>query len=314
MEKKKKILTLNGVVSAFGVILACATVAGYFGSLHWALDLFAHFRVQYLLCFIVVILYKVTNSTFKEGAFLAVFLLCNIFSVLPLYFGKRNVTVENPKRLFFCNVYTGNRQKDLLRTEIKKHNPDIIVLEEIDSVWLQELKWLHSQYSFSITKPRSDNFGIGVWSKTPFVDVKIEHIGSAIVPTVFATMHLNGQKVQLIATHPVPPVGSVGTSRRNDQLEKLPAYVDKNVPTILVGDLNTSSWGSSFKRLVKETALKNSAKGFGFQPSWPAGKPLLYIAIDHLLHSEEVVILDRKIGGDVGSDHLPLIVDFAVEK
>lgn len=105
----------------------------------------------------------------------------------------------------------------------------------------------------------------------------------------------------------------MGTTLRNEQLEELVKTVDTTTPTILIGDLNTSCWGSSFKRLLKNSKLKNSSKGFGFQPTWPAGTPILFTAIDHMLHSDNIVIVDRRIGKNVGSDHLPLIVDFVVE-
>lgn len=211
------------------------------------------------------------------------------------------------------NVLSHNEQKQLLHDEIERNDPHLLVLEELDSAWLASLAWLHKTYPHHIVETREDNFGIGLWSKTPFIKAQIDNIGPANVPSIFATAVIDSQEVQLIATHPVPPAGKTGTLWRDKQLEELAKKVDTATPTILIGDLNTSCWGSSFKRLLKDSGLRNSSIGFGFQQTWPAGKTILFTAIDHMLHSKEIIIVDRTIGNEIGSDHLPLIVDFVVE-
>ena len=84
-------------------------------------------------------------------------------------------------------------------------------------------------------------------------------------------------------------------------------------PVLLLGDLNTTPWSFHFQHLLKESGLKNSMKGFGHQPSWPSNIPFLRIPLDHVLHSEEITIHNRMIGRNIGSDHLPVIVDFSIK-
>jgi len=38
----------------------------------------------------------------------------------------------------------------------------------------------------------------------------------------------------------------------------------------------------------------------------------LRIPLDNCLVSEEVAVAGRRVGPDIGSDHLPLVVDFAL--
>ena len=78
---------------------------------------------------------------------------------------------------------------------------------------------------------------------------------------------------------------------------------------VLLGDLNCTVWSPYFGRLVRDSGLKDSSRGWGVQPSWPAGNWLLRIPIDHCLHSPEVRVVRRGIGPDVGSDHFPVIVE-----
>jgi endonuclease/exonuclease/phosphatase (EEP) superfamily protein YafD len=39
---------------------------------------------------------------------------------------------------------------------------------------------------------------------------------------------------------------------------------------------------------------------------------LLQVSIDHLLHSSELAVADRRLGPPLGSDHLPLVVDLSL--
>ena len=87
---------------------------------------------------------------------------------------------------------------------------------------------------------------------------------------------------------------------------------DQNELALVVGDLNTTPWSPYFKDLLKLGALRNSMKGWGVQTTWPATSYPLRIPIDHALHSPGLVILNREIGPDVGSDHLPVILDVHV--
>ena len=108
-------------------------------------------------------------------------------------------------------------------------------------------------------------------------------------------------------------MGAEHSRNRNDQLAALPAVVkEQKYPVLLIGDLNTTPWSSHFKRLVNKSGLKNSMKGFGHQPSWPSDQFFLRIPLDHILHAPEIAIHNRMILKDVGSDHFPVIVDFAL--
>jgi endonuclease/exonuclease/phosphatase (EEP) superfamily protein YafD len=78
----------------------------------------------------------------------------------------------------------------------------------------------------------------------------------------------------------------------------------------VLGDLNVSPWSWHFRRLVRESGLRDSMRGWGVQPSWPTFNPLLRIPLDHALHSPGIRIADRQTGRRVGSDHYPLVIDF----
>lgn len=80
----------------------------------------------------------------------------------------------------------------------------------------------------------------------------------------------------------------------------------------MVGDFNATPWSYPFRRLMASTDLSNSALGFGLDLSYPAdGNPLVRVPIDHLLFSDGLAVVDRRLGPAMGSDHFPLTVDLA---
>jgi endonuclease/exonuclease/phosphatase (EEP) superfamily protein YafD len=84
-------------------------------------------------------------------------------------------------------------------------------------------------------------------------------------------------------------------------------------PTLVLGDLNVTPWSPHFRALLREGRLADSARGFGWQASWPAYSLPLRIAIDHCLVSAEFTVLRRRLGPHVGSDHLPVFVEVGVK-
>lgn len=211
------------------------------------------------------------------------------------------------------NVNTHSGDPVRVARMVNETNPQVLVLEEISARWLVDLEGALRAYPHSQVSPREDNFGIGLFSKFPLSNARVVNIGEAQLPSIIADVTMESTTLTVVATHPPPPVGERYSRWRNSQLDLMPDHVPKvGLPILLLGDLNVSPWSPHFRRLLKRTGLRDSAKGRGVQPSWPAGNPLLWIPIDHCLYSREVTILQRTIGPDVGSDHYPVIVDMAL--
>jgi endonuclease/exonuclease/phosphatase (EEP) superfamily protein YafD len=179
---------------------------------------------------------------------------------------------------------------------------------------LSDLQPVLAGYNYTRQEPRDDNFGIGLYSRLPFTQSQIVYIGEAEVPSVVAEIETTLGKCTLLATHPLPPAGGAYSRWRNDQLAELPNYIRRATsPVLLLGDLNVSPWSSHFRRLLRESGLKDSSQGRGVQPTWPTYNPLLLIPIDHCLYSPQITIVSKQVGPWDGSDHYPLIVDFLIK-
>lgn len=305
----------KGLVVAAGTLACISTAAGFLASTGWPLELFSHFRCQYLvglLCCAAVV-YRQP----RWSVFFLIFALVNVPLVAPRYFGAASTEGNSvqPIRVLLSNVHTRYGSEDQVASLIDDVQADILVLQEVNARWLAELEPHTASYAESMGDARADNFGIALYSKFPMLSRRSFYLGKANVPTIIATLDVEPEPITVVATHPLPPTNPLNAAARDEQLQLVADVVrDLDTPVLLVGDLNCTPWSPTFAALLERSGLRDSGKGFGVQPSWPAWFPPLMIPIDHCLHSRELVVLERRLGAYVGSDHLPLIVDFQFEE
>lgn len=304
-----------GLLEAAGAVTCAATLFGFLGRFSWFLDLFSNFRVQYLVGLALVTAIFAALRRWRSAATFLAFAVINLALIAPLYLGPGRDDHEDGHayRAMLLNVNTRAGDPRRVVAEIRSVDPDILVLEEISSTWVQELEGLSERYPHSRVQPREDNFGIGLYSKVPLADSEIVFLSAARVPTILATIATEPRMLRVIATHPLPPRGKMYSRDRNEQISDLPTYCESGIPLVLIGDLNVTPWNHHFRRLIERSGLKDSAVGFGVQPTWRGFGGPMAIPIDHCLYSEGITIVDRQVGADVGSDHLPLIVDLVID-
>ena len=85
-------------------------------------------------------------------------------------------------------------------------------------------------------------------------------------------------------------------------LAQLVRHIDG--PLVLAGDLNSSPWSNSFRKLRAATGLAPASVLMPSWPAWPLALPQL--ALDHILVSGELAVAAAGTGPAVGSDHLPV--------
>ncbi|NIR62514.1 MAG: hypothetical protein GWN61_01060, partial [candidate division Zixibacteria bacterium] len=185
---------------------------------------------------------------------------------------------------------------------------DFIVLAEVNQPWLDDLDLAELGYFYSEEYPRDNNFGIAFFSRIPFEEARIV---DTIVPSVLVQYSLEGKPFSIVGTHTWPPLNGYLSNHRDQQMIELAEVINKQSGAVIFcGDLNLTSWSHAYSEFVTETGMRDSRLGRGIQASWPVNKPLLKIPIDHVLVTDEIDILERRLGPDIGSDHFPVITDF----
>jgi len=283
--------------------------------LHRYLELFSHFRLQYVFvaAALAVILFIVRS---RRWALLMLGVTAiNIMPVSTWYLTETEASAPTNStiRLLLANVYSGNEDTQKLLDLIIAEKADIVFLLEVTDRWNRDLTALRDPYLYSLNIPRDDNFGIAALSRHPFASARVIESPPFKYPTLIVELDIDGETVTFVTTHPTPPIGRFGFEGRNEQLADVAATMNTiSGPRALIGDLNTTMWGHHYKTLVQETGLFNARHGFGVIPSWPTQLPFAMIPIDQCLVSSDFTVLDIRTGPRIGSDHLPLIVELAL--
>ncbi|MBN2703583.1 MAG: endonuclease/exonuclease/phosphatase family protein [Pontiellaceae bacterium] len=295
-------------------LLALVSLLGLAGRLHWTLDLFSHFRVQYAQLALIgagICLWVRFNKVVL--AFIALFLL-NYAFIFPLYLGKPDAPTQKPHRAMLMNINANNGNTDQVLDAVEDFAPDLLLLEEVTPKWVEELAPLNELFPYRIAQPQTDCFGIMLLSKYPLTEGVVVEIGDGGVPSIIADVNFPDGTITLIGTHPLPPIGSAYSAHRNRQLKELAAVAkSQRKPVLVMGDLNTTPWSPYFRNLLRDSGLHDSTKGFGFQPTWSPSIRFLKIPIDHMLYSSGIRVWNRVVGPKVGSDHLPVVMDFEIQ-
>lgn len=313
-------VSVTGAIAFAGILACLATLAGFAGQFWWGFELATHFRVQYALVLGGFALILLALRQWRWLALFGAFALLNLAFVIPAFWEEAPTTPViaagnlSTLRALLANVNADNRDSERLRRLIAESDPDVILLLEATPWLLDRLRDLGERYPHRIAEPREDLFGIALFSCHPFARSQIVRFGDAASPpAIVATIIAGERSFTLIGAHPWPPVSAMLAEGRNEQLRTLATKVRQTQPPLLVlGDLNISPWSPWFGRLLADSGLRDSRRGRGIQPSWPAEWWPLWIPIDHALFSEGIRIRHREIGPAIGSDHYPVIVDFQV--
>ena len=300
-----------------GVFLALAgSLIGFFGSLHFFLDLFSNFRLSYAAALALgFILAKFTKK--RRLAYLwAVGFIINAAPIAPFFVPPQTQIspTDTPLRIMFVNVLRKNPDKQAVIDAILKADPDIVVAVEVDELWGDALtSGLASQWPHSKVADRSDNFGIAIFSRKPLLNINVFESPGNYVASLRAELQLGNHTTVIYGTHPFPPMSQFTHDGWQVHMADLANRIlNEKEPVILVGDFNSTPWSSNYRWFMKRTKLVDSQKGFGPQSSWPTELPYLGIPIDHIVTSPDITTIRRKIGGHNGSDHRPVIADLMI--
>ncbi len=308
--------TLLGILMIF---LLVGMIAGRVVRVHPAFDLLNHFQLQYAIVSIIALLIFLVLRCWRWSLIAAVCVALSTLQVIPWYRAPTPHLHEAEPgdaaslRILVANVLTSNRDCDRLLSLVREEEPDVLILQEINDWWASSIVSLSGDLPYSVVEPEEHNFGMGLYSKYPLHSTILHTMGPYELITIECAINFHDRDIVIIAAHPPPPIRPPAAIARDVQLEELGDLVrGHNASNVIVcGDLNCTMWSGAYRDLIETTGLQNSRNGFGILPSWPTFLPsVMRIPVDHCLHSTDARVLDCRLGSAIGSDHLPLIVDF----
>lgn len=239
--------------------------------------------------------------------------------VLPDYRPAESIPAEAAAaphiRLMTANVYFLNPDYSGIAREIQQEDPDILFIQEFGPRVHTALveQGVADRYPYQKFAFENEHFGVAMYSKLPLSDVQVLEASNR--PLIRALVDVAGRQVVLYDLHPVSPGFGIDVADGwNDGWETITSFIaEETGPVILAGDLNMDQHHVWYRKLKSE-GLDNCHEetGRGNATTWPKGRKLRPIRIDHIFHSDQVVCLSIREGTGEGSDHHPLIAELAV--
>lgn len=239
------------------------------------------------------------------------------------------------------NLWYCNRDEARLRAWLESEGPDVVAFSEVSGFWVQALMRQLDLYPHQIIVPSPDlgpaeaawrkelehespeilsphesTWGLALLSRHPLAAVKVHDEPGCPDTYIEAEVLVHGARVQVIALHPERPGAPPRTEQRNATLAYVAAHTRWSDEAIVLGDLNATIYSPAFADFVASAGLVDSRQGFGRLPSWnpPLELPGQWLDIDHILVRPGIAVLDRWVGPDIGSDHLPIAARVRVRR
>lgn len=307
---------LRGALERLLVLAAGLTIvfslATVFDEHHRYLELFSHFRLQYLGASLLLATLLAGFRRWRLSALMVAVTAANGAMVLPWYLGEPEAAGRETLTLLLANVHIDNGDATPLIDIVEHENPDLVLVLELAPGYREQLGTLDAAYPHSLVDIRHDPYGIGLWSRRPLNAAVVLATPPRDLPSLSVEIDFDGAPVTVVSTHPSQPLGAANYAARNLQLAAVGDLVAATPGSVvLAGDLNVSMWAANYEAFESRADLVNARRGFGILPTWPTFLPFATIPIDHVLTSRDLTAIDTRIPGDVGSDHLPLLVEVA---
>jgi endonuclease/exonuclease/phosphatase (EEP) superfamily protein YafD len=313
--------TMAWLIFVAMLTLSVPLVAGFFGTLHPALDSFGHFRVHLAVLMALCAVPLLTTSFRPQAAMALLFAVAalvttsNALSLSRLW--QAHAAYETKPdgaatyRLLQMNLRFNNPTPEKVLSLIGRTQPDVITLEETSDMWQEKLASLTSTYPYRILCPYlHGRFGVGLLSRRPFAAGTVSSCDPRGAMAV-ATVDFEGTDVDVAAIHLTWP----WPRRQYRQIGGLSKPLASLGETALVaGDCNAAPWSAAVRRVA----------GIGRLTVMPSvGPTWLYIKlpdflrfaglpIDQVFSKGAVIIHSATRLEDTGSDHLPVMVEFSL--
>ncbi|MGB3644806.1 MAG: endonuclease/exonuclease/phosphatase family protein [Mesorhizobium sp.] len=301
--------------------VSLALALGFFGDFHPALDAFAQLRLHLAvllalvalpLLFTPLRLEAVAALVFSVAALSTTYAALRIPGLSPVQAGF--VADEGDHavyRLLQLNLRFDNPAPEKVLSLIGRAQPDVVTLEEVSPMWKDKLDLLANAYPHRIvcSSPHGSS-GVAILSRRPFAadSEPVCYTGGTLA---VASVDFGGTPVDVAALH----LGWPWPFARGGQMSKMAIPLSTLGSTAVVaGDCNAVPWSATVRQLASAGGLMPLPS---VGPTWQYIKlPELLrftgLPIDQVFSKGAVLIHSAARLEPVGSDHLPVMVQFSL--
>ncbi|MFO8145791.1 MAG: endonuclease/exonuclease/phosphatase family protein [Bacteroidota bacterium] len=325
---KKKLYTVGRyiiiILSIILIILSLMSLLYDFP--YWFIKIIDFPRIQYfVIAVLLLVLYIILNRKWNFASFLLVAGIISSLTIhgtklMPYIVGEKtvpdskspNLLQEDSIGILLANVLIDNKKTFKFLQIIKNVDPDLILVMEVNQLWISELQELKKDYSYYVEYPLNNAYGMAIYSKFELMEYDINFLHGDEVPSIHTKILMpSGRKIRFHGMHPVPPVPSDKYPDNVGEDELALVKVGKivamdSLPSIVAGDFNDVSWSKTSRMFEREGNLNNIRIGRGFYNSFNAKSLFLRWPLDHFFVTDDFSLMTLERLGKFNSDHFPI--------
>jgi endonuclease/exonuclease/phosphatase (EEP) superfamily protein YafD len=299
------------VATVVGVV-GTATVLGLLDRFYWPFELVDVFRLQYLVVLAAAALGALALRRRRLAALAAVLAAVNL-AVLGISLIPTATAASGPAagslRVVVANVEVGNTDFAAVERLVAQTHPDVFGVTELTQPMADHLARGLPAYRARLVRTQHDAYGIGLYSRRPLLDARVEHLPTGGPPTIAARVLVARRPVTVVVTHVHTTFAGSIHAR---QLHAL-AHASLGRRVAVCGDFNSPPWSAPVRAFASAAGLRDLYGGRAWAAySWPTWSSLLRVPLDNCFVGSGVVVRAHRDGPGDGSDHRPLVVDLAV--
>jgi endonuclease/exonuclease/phosphatase (EEP) superfamily protein YafD len=296
----------------------------------WWIRIFDFPRIQIATLALIVLAADLalrTDPGLAANVFRAILITCVFYQGSMIYpytaFARKTAEpAQNPNNaarlgLLFANVKQDNRNAGRLRSIIRDCDPDVVLIIEADEWWRNELNEFARTHRFTVEQPQDNTYGMILYSRLRVVSSEVLFRVQRDVPSIRARVELPcGVQVELHCLHPKPPVPQEqgrSTERDAELLIVGRETRAKNIPIVVLGDLNDVAWSRTNYLFQRISGLLDPRIGRGLYNTFDARYPILRFPLDHFFHSNHFRLITLRRLPYFGSDHFPMYIALSYE-
>ncbi|MBB5746455.1 endonuclease/exonuclease/phosphatase family protein [Brevundimonas variabilis] len=214
--------------------------------------------------------------------------------------------------LYSANVLWKNNDVEAIAASVREADADVVILIELGNGPTARIEDVLADYPYRVGSPAIARAGKPartiIGSRYPLTEIPDRpdglHAVGAVVRTPLGPVNILGVHL----TRPWPYQYQWGQIRHVMALTEVRR--DLTGPVIVAGDFNAVSSARIGRQVQAELGVIPAP---GFPGTWPTGIPAFAgITIDQVYRSADLVLLERRLGLENGSDHRPVVTRFGL--
>lgn len=165
-------------------------------------------------------------------------------------------------------------------------NADLLSFQELTPDWNQQLtEKLSREFNYIHTITRLDQYGMGLFSKRPLLDVDTLFFES--IPSLSATIDLGDRQVcRVISCQVMPPVNQSAFARIDKHFRFINQYIQSHAGnTMVMGDFHLPPWSAEVQRFRTDSRLLDGRRDIHSR-NLDGSMSLPRLPVEHILFSD----------------------------